>query len=137
MLEIERAGRYRAPIVLEGGSIHVDGEGTVLATEECLLNHNRNPELDREQIERVLCAYLGAEKVVWLGAGVVNDETDGHVDNIATFVRPGLVALTWCDDEDDPQHAISLRRSSRAWNRPPTRTAARSRSCGCRHRVRS
>ena len=107
VLEIERAGRYRAPIVLEGGSIHVDGQGTVLTTEECLLNANRNPELDREQIERVLCAYLGADKVIWLGAGVYNDETDGHVDNIATFVRPGAVALTWCDDEDDPQHAIS------------------------------
>ncbi len=107
VLEIERAGRYRAPIVLEGGSIHVDGQGTVLATEECLLNGNRNPELDREQIERVLCAYLGADKVIWLGAGVYNDETDGHIDNIATFVRPGVVALTWCDDEADPQHAIS------------------------------
>ncbi len=67
ILEIEGAERYRAPIVLEGGSIHVDGEGTVLTTEECLLNSNRNPELSREQIERVLCDYLGAEKIVWLG----------------------------------------------------------------------
>ena len=67
MLEIEGDDRYRAPIVLEGGAIHVDGEGTVLTTEECLLNPNRNPELSREQIERVLLDYLGAEKVVWLG----------------------------------------------------------------------
>ncbi|HEX6780792.1 MAG TPA: agmatine deiminase [Solirubrobacterales bacterium] len=107
VLEIEGADRYRAPIVLEGGSIHVDGEGTVLSTEECLLNPNRNPELSKEQIERVLLDYLGAEMVLWLGAGVFEDETDGHVDNLACFARPGVVLLTWTDDEDDPQHAIS------------------------------
>jgi agmatine deiminase len=107
VLAIERAGRYRAPIVLEGGSIHVDGEGTVLTTEECLLNRNRNPELGREAIEQVLLEHLGAEKVVWLGAGVYGDETDGHVDNLACFVRPGVVLLTWTDDRSDPQHAIS------------------------------
>ena len=99
VLEIEGADRYRAPIVLEGGSIHVDGEGTVLSTEECLLNPNRNPELSKEQIERVLLEYLGAEKVVWLGAGVFEDETDGHVDNLACFARPGTVLLTWTDDD--------------------------------------
>jgi agmatine deiminase len=107
VLEIEGDDRYRAPIVLEGGAIHVDGEGTVLTTEECLLNPNRNPELSKEQIECVLLDYLGAEKVVWLGAGVFEDETDGHVDNLACFARPGVVLLTWTDDEDDPQHAIS------------------------------
>ncbi|HSC22003.1 MAG TPA: agmatine deiminase [Solirubrobacterales bacterium] len=107
VLEIEGDDRYRAPIVLEGGAIHVDGEGTVLTTEECLLNPNRNPELSKEQIERVLLDYLGAEKVLWLGAGVFEDETDGHVDNLACFARPGVVLLTWSDDEDDPQHSIS------------------------------
>lgn len=107
LLEIEGDDRYRAPIVLEGGAIHVDGEGTVLTTEECLLNPNRNPELSREQIERVLLDYLGAEKVIWLGAGVFEDETDGHVDNLACFAEPGKVLLTWSDDENDPQHAIS------------------------------
>ena len=107
VLEVEGDDRYRAPIVLEGGAVHVDGEGTVLTTEECLLNPNRNPELSREQIERVLLDYLGAEKVIWLGAGVFADETDGHVDNLACFARPGVVLLTWTDDEDDPQHAIS------------------------------
>jgi len=107
VLEIEGDDRYRAPIVLEGGAIHVDGEGTVLTTEECLLNPNRNPELSKEQIERVLLDYLGGEKVVWLGAGVFEDETDGHVDNLACFARPGVVLLTWTDDEDDPQHPIS------------------------------
>ncbi len=108
VLEIEDVERYRAPIVLEGGSIHVDGEGTVLTTEECLLNPNRNPALSREQIEQVLLEYLGAEKVVWLNRGVFDDETDGHIDNLACFVRPGVVLLTWSDDESDPLHAISL-----------------------------
>jgi agmatine deiminase len=107
VLEIEGSDRYRAPIVLEGGAIHVDGEGTVLATEECLLNPNRNPELSRAQIEQALFEHLGAEKMIWLGRGVYNDETDGHVDNLACFARPGVVLLTWSEDETDPQHAIS------------------------------
>lgn len=107
VLEIECAARYRAPIVLEGGSIHVDGEGTVIATEECLLNPNRNPQLTREQIERTLFDHLGAEKTIWLGRGVYNDETDGHVDNLACFARPGVVLLTWSSDVSDPQQAIS------------------------------
>jgi len=107
LLEVEGADRYRAPLVLEGGSIHVDGEGTVLTTEECLLNPNRNPGLSRARIERALCEYLGSERVVWLGRGVYEDETDGHVDNLACFVRPAVVLLTWSEDEDDPQHAIS------------------------------
>lgn len=107
VLEIEGAERYRAPIVLEGGSIHVDGEGTVLTTEECLLNPNRNPTQSREQIEQVLFEYLGAEKMIWLGRGVYDDETDGHIDNLACFARPGVVLLTWTGDAADPQHAIS------------------------------
>jgi agmatine deiminase len=108
VLEAEGADRYRAPLVLEGGAIHVDGEGTVLATEECLLNRNRNPGLSREQIEAHLRDYLGAEKVVWLGRGVFADETDGHVDNLACFARPGVVLLTWAEDAADPQQAISV-----------------------------
>lgn len=107
VLEIERADRYRAPIVLEGGSIHVDGEGTVLTTEECLLNHNRNPELTKADIEHHLFEYLGARKIIWLPRGVYKDETSGHVDNMACFVRPGVVLLDWCEDESDPQGAIS------------------------------
>src|SRR3954452_14941328 len=107
VLEVEGADRYRAPIVLEGGAIHVDGEGTVLATEERLLNPNRTPEPSKEQIERVLLDYLGAEKVVWLGAGVFEDETDGHVDNLACFAAPGKLMLTWTNEESDRQHRIS------------------------------
>jgi agmatine deiminase len=108
VLEYEGVARYRAPIVLEGGSIHVDGEGTLLTTEECLLNPNRNPGLSRSEIERVLSDYLEVEKFIWLGRGVYNDETDGHVDNLACFVRPGVVMLSWSEDRLDPQHAISL-----------------------------
>jgi agmatine deiminase len=107
VLEIEGHDRYRAPIVLEGGSIHVDGEGTVLTTEECLLNPNRNPGRSRQEIEQLLCEYLGAEKVLWLGRGLYNDETDGHIDNLACFARPGVVLLAHTDDAADPQHATA------------------------------
>lgn len=106
--EIECVDRYKAPIVLEGGSIHVDGEGTLLTTEECLLNPNRNPDLTREEIEQALQKYLNVEKVLWLGKGVYRDETSGHVDNLCCFIRPGVVALTWTDDTSDPQYEISL-----------------------------
>lgn len=107
VLEIESCDRYRAPFVLEGGAIHSDGQGTLLVTEQCLLNPNRNPGLDRAQIEALLCEWLGARTVVWLGQGVVNDETDGHIDNLACFARPGHVCLTWTDNRRDPQYAVS------------------------------
>ncbi|MGD9598562.1 MAG: agmatine deiminase [Steroidobacteraceae bacterium] len=107
VLECERADRYRATIVNEGGAIHVDGEGTLLVTEECVLNPNRNPTLSREQLEAEFRAWLGVHTVLWLGEGVFNDETDGHIDNLACFVRPGVVALTWTDNRRDPQYRIS------------------------------
>ena len=107
VIEIERCDRYRAPLVLEGGAIHVDGQGTLITTEECLLNRNRNPHLTRGEIEGLLQRYLGVEAVVWLGKGVHLDETDGHVDNLCAFVRPGEVVLTWTDDRSDPQYEIS------------------------------
>jgi agmatine deiminase len=107
VLEIERLERYRAPMVNEGGAIHVDGQGTALVTEECLLNPNRNPSFERGDVERHLREYLGVTQVIWLGKGVFNDETGGHIDNLACFVRPGEVCLTWSDRRRDPQHAIS------------------------------
>lgn len=106
VLEVEGRDRYRAPFVLEGGSIHVDGQGTLITTEECLLNPNRNPHLDKGAIEILLHEYLGVTSVVWLGKGVHNDETDGHVDNLCCFARPGEVVLTWSDNRRDPQYAI-------------------------------
>ena len=105
--DIAGVPRYRAPLVLEGGAIHVDGEGSCLTTEQCLLNRNRNPQLGRAEIEQHLRDYLGIDTVLWLGQGVHQDETDGHVDNLACFLRPGVVALSWCEDDSDPQHAIS------------------------------
>ena len=107
VLEVERVDRYRATLVNEGGAIHVDGEGTLLVTEQCLLNGNRNRGLSRGQLEAELKAWLGVASVIWLGEGVFNDETDGHIDNLACFVRPGEVALTWTDSRRDPQFRIS------------------------------
>jgi agmatine deiminase len=106
VLGIERARRFRAPKIIEGGGLHVDGEGTVLVTEACLLAQDRNPGAARQEMERVLKDYLGASHVIWLGEGVPFDETGGHVDNLACFVRPGVVLLTWTDDAADPLYAV-------------------------------
>ncbi len=107
VLEIEQVDRYKASFILEGGAIHVDGQGTALVTEECLLNPNRNPSLSRGQIEQLLVDYLNVRHIIWLGRGVYLDETDGHIDNLACFVRPGVVVLTWTDNQHDPQYDIS------------------------------
>ena len=95
------------PFVLEGGSIHTDGEGTLITTEECLLSKGRNPQLTKAEIEEKLNKYLGINKTIWLPKGIYNDETNGHIDNICAFVAPAEVVLAWCDDENDPQYAIS------------------------------
>jgi len=123
VLDMERVDRYKAPMVLEGGSIHTDGEGTLLTTEECLLNPNRNPDLSREEIEEYLKDYLSVDKILWLGQGIYQDETNGHVDNICCFIRPGVVALAWTDDHNDPQYEIS----TDAFERLSTMTDARGR----------
>ena len=107
VLELADAPRYRAPMINEGGAFHVDGQGTVLVTEQCLLNPNRNPALSRARIEQLLHRYLGTRCAIWLGQGVVDDETGGHVDNLACFARPGEVCLSWCEDVRDPQHRVS------------------------------
>ena len=93
--------------VLEGGSVHSDGEGTLLVTESCLLSKGRNPELSKQQIEDRLKKELGVSKVIWLPFGIYNDETNEHVDNVCAFVRPAEVLLAWTDDKDDPQYAMS------------------------------
>ena len=95
------------PFVLEGGSIHTDGEGTLMVTESCLLSPGRNPQLDKAGIEAVLKKYLGVEKILWLPRGIWMDETNEHVDNAAAFVGPGEVVLAWTDNEQDPQYALS------------------------------
>ena len=93
--------------ILEGGSIHVDGEGTCMVTESCLLSKGRNPELSREQIENILKEYLNVSTVLWLPCGIYHDETNEHVDNICAFVAPGEVVLAWTEDESDVQYAMS------------------------------
>ena len=108
MSEIEQVDRYRLDdFILEGGSIHVDGEGTLITTEECLLSEGRNSHLTKDEIEKVLKETLNLEKILWIPKGIYNDETNGHVDNICNFVKPGVVVLAWTDDETDPQYAIS------------------------------
>lgn len=95
--------RHPAPFVLEGGSICVDGEGTLVTTEQCLLHPNRNPSMSRAAIEQGLRDFLGVEKVVWLGRGLAEDrDTDGHVDLIAAFTRPGHLLLQAAPDESNP-----------------------------------
>ncbi len=101
--ELERIDSYRTEnFILEGGSIHVDGEGTVLTTEMCLLSEGRNPHLSKQQIEEMLCSYLNCSKVLWLKDGIDPQETNGHIDDVACFVRPGEVACIFTDREQSP-----------------------------------
>ena len=94
--------RFAPGIVMEGGSIEVNGAGCVLTTEQCLLNENRNPQLSGREIEEYLKNYLGVRKVLWLGEGIVGDDTDGHIDDIARFVGPNTIV---CVVEEDPEDA--------------------------------
>jgi agmatine deiminase len=94
---------YDAPLVAEGGGLAFDGEGTLITTESVLLNPNRNPSLSRKQVEELLRAYLGIEKVIWLRGGLVEDrDTDGHSDNVVQFVRPGVVLIQMVPDRSNP-----------------------------------
>ena len=98
--------RFGSPMVLEGGAIAVDGTGRLVTTEQCLLDPNRNPLLQRAEIEQELRVHLGIEQVVWLGRGLVEDaDTDGHVDNVCAFLAPGHALLQTVPGEDDPNHA--------------------------------
>ncbi|MDX9875868.1 MAG: agmatine deiminase family protein, partial [Spongiibacteraceae bacterium] len=103
---LERLGlpRIEVPLVLEGGAFHVDGEGTVLTTEQCLLHPNRNPGLTRAEIEELMLAPLGASKVIWLGEGLRDDDTDGHIDEVACFVAPGVVVTLIGSDPGDADY---------------------------------
>jgi agmatine deiminase len=100
--------------VLEGGSIDVDGEGLAVTTSDCLLNPNRNPSLHKKQIEELLRRDLGIERLLWLGDGLANDHTDGHVDNLARFVGPNHLVIPEARDQDDPNAAVYADARSRA-----------------------
>jgi agmatine deiminase len=104
ILTLVGARRFAAPIVFEGGAVHTDGCGTLLTTEDVVLDPRRNPGLARTDAERILCEYLGGSTVVWLRGALDHDNTGGHVDNLACFVRPGLVCALGCEDHDDPQY---------------------------------
>ncbi|MDB6023862.1 MAG: agmatine deiminase [Verrucomicrobiales bacterium] len=93
-------------IVMEGGSIEVNGRGTVLTTEACLLNPNRNPHLSKAEIEKYLCDYLGCTNVLWLGDGIIGDDTDGHIDDLTRFINPTTVVTIIEKDPADPNCEI-------------------------------
>jgi agmatine deiminase len=101
MAEALTLPRFQAPMVLEGGSIDVNGDGLLLTTESCLLNPNRNPQLSRSDIEQRLQSMLGVDEVLWLGEGIAGDDTDGHVDDLARFVAPNTVVTAVEEDPDD------------------------------------
>jgi agmatine deiminase len=93
-------------IVMEGGSIEVNGCGTLLTTESCLLNPNRNPDLSKTEIEKFLCDYLGVTNVLWLGDGIIGDDTDGHIDDKSRFVNPTTVVTIVEEDRSDANYEI-------------------------------
>ena len=107
VLQYENTDRYKAPIVAEGGALQCDGEGTLITTRQCLLNPNRNGELSDETVDLALKEYMNLEKIIWLPQGCPFDETDGHIDDLCVFAAPGVVLLTWTDDETDPQYEVS------------------------------
>jgi agmatine deiminase len=106
VIKFTRAKQYKAPLVMEGGSFHVDGDGTLLTTRECLLNPNRNPSLTQQDIERYLDEHLNCKKIIWLNKGLLGDETDGHVDEIACFIGPGKVLALISHDKQDANYHV-------------------------------
>lgn len=106
VLAAEGIARLAVPLVLEGGAFHVDGEGSVLATAQSLLHMNRNPGLERDAVAEQLQASLGASRVIWLERGLTDDDTDGHVDELACFVEPGLVVALVSSDPSDPDYPV-------------------------------
>ena len=106
MCEIERIDRYRGPMITEGGALQCDGQGTLLTTASVILNPNRNPQLSKAGAEQIFHDYMAIDQVIWLPRGCKFDETDGHIDDLACFVAPGEVLLSWTDDQDDPQYEV-------------------------------
>ena len=105
---------HEAHMVLEGGSIAVDGRGALVTTERCLLNPNRNPTCSRADIERALGSFLGVDRIVWLADAIAEDAgTDGHVDNVVAFTPAGAVLLQGCDDPANPNAAIAAENATR------------------------
>jgi len=124
ILEQEGYECFPCDLVQEGGGIHVDGDGTVLVTENCQLNENRNPNLSKAEVEQYLIDYLNVSNVIWLNGHIKNDETDGHVDGQACFLRPGVVLASAALDPNHPDYEVLgenleiLRRSTDAHGKP-------------------
>jgi agmatine deiminase len=112
ILELAGAREYKSPLIAEGGGITVDGEGTVITTESCFLNENRNPGWTRAEVEAELCRTLGAEKVIWIPGDPEERETDGHIDGIAAFIEPGRVLVEINPDETDPHRPVGERNTA-------------------------
>jgi agmatine deiminase len=106
ILECAGVREYPSKLVAEGGGVTVDGEGTVITTETCFLNPNRNPNWTRAEVEAELCRTLGAEKVIWIPGDVSDTETDGHIDGIAAFIEPGRLLVEVNSDKTDPHYEI-------------------------------
>ncbi|MFZ5391428.1 MAG: agmatine deiminase family protein [Patescibacteria group bacterium] len=96
--------QFQADFIMEGGAVEVNGHDLALTTEECLLNPNRNPHLSKQQTEELLKNYLGVNKIIWLKQGLINDHTDGHIDEIARFVNTNTVLVAWTDDQNNPNY---------------------------------
>lgn len=115
---------YDSPLICEGGALHTDGEGTLLTTEQCLLNANRNPKLEKQAVERLLMGYTGTQRIIWLGGVFSDGETDGHVDNIACFAGPERILIGMPADKSHPdyepvrQAVVRLRDARDAKGRP-------------------
>jgi len=108
ILDLAGADRFPSQLVAEGGGVTVDGEGTIITTESCFLNKNRNPGWSRQEIENELCRTLGGSKVIWMPGDVDETETDGHVDGIAAFIEPGRVLVEVNPDRTDPHYAVGV-----------------------------
>lgn len=108
---LEQAGAkhyFSSTMVAEGGGVTVDGEGTLITTESCFLNKNRNPNMSRKEVEQELCRTLGVDKVLWIPGDVEETETDGHIDGIAAFIEPGRVLLEVNPDKTDPHYPVGV-----------------------------
>jgi agmatine deiminase len=105
MLAIEAVKRFRCPLILEGGAIHTDGNGTLLAIKKCVLG--RNPNKSQTDVEQILYDYLGVNNIIWLEKGLYLEENDGHIDNMCCFANPHTILLNWSEDTSDPQYKIS------------------------------
>ena len=97
---------FDCDLVREGGGIHVDGEGTLLVTENCQLDKNRNPNLTKADVKKYFSDYIGVNKVIWLNGDIPYDETAGHIDGLACFIRPGVAMITTTQDKNHADYEV-------------------------------